>query len=141
MQPIAFWFMLLFVAIGLLFIGLSVPLVRHRVKPNRWYGFRTPKTLSGEHVWYEANEFAGRMGVRAGIVLIVAAIVLYFALQANFIAYAIAWSIVLLTTSVIHLWLSFRHLRSLGGEIAPLTLELGSNLPRHGHCETAGSGL
>jgi hypothetical protein len=29
---------------------LSIPMVLQKVKPNRWYGFRTPKTLSNEKI-------------------------------------------------------------------------------------------
>lgn len=50
---------LIFILIQSLIISLAVPLIIRVVKPNRWYGFRTPKTLSNETVWYKANRFAG----------------------------------------------------------------------------------
>lgn len=43
-------------ATALVFIGLSVPLIRRRVRPNRLYGFRTPSTLRDETLWYEVNQ-------------------------------------------------------------------------------------
>ena len=43
---------LLFTAVGLPFLGLGVPPLRGRVRPNPWYGRRTEKTLSDEEVWY-----------------------------------------------------------------------------------------
>jgi uncharacterized membrane protein len=113
METMTFGFLFLFVAVGLLIVGLSVPLLRRRVKPNRWYGFRTPKTMSSERIWYEANAYAGKMFLRAGTVFIAAAIVLYFVFRTNFIAYNITCTVVLLSTVLIHLFLSFRHLRSL----------------------------
>jgi hypothetical protein len=49
-----------FGATALLLIGLSVPLIRRRVRPNRFYGFRTPATLKNEPLWYEVNARTGR---------------------------------------------------------------------------------
>ena len=42
-----------------LFAVLAVPLILRKVPRNGAYGFRTPKTLSGDAVWYEANAFFG----------------------------------------------------------------------------------
>lgn len=52
---------------GVLFAALSMPLIGRKVKPNPWYGFRTRRTLSDERIWYDANEYAGRMLLLAGI--------------------------------------------------------------------------
>jgi len=41
-------------------IVLSVPLILKKVKRNRFYGFRVPKTLASDEVWYPANAMAGR---------------------------------------------------------------------------------
>jgi hypothetical protein len=61
------------VAIGFLFVGLGLPLVRHQVKPNRWYGFRLSKTRRDPDLWFLVNEYAGRLLVRLGVVLVLAA--------------------------------------------------------------------
>jgi uncharacterized membrane protein len=37
----------------------SIPLIMGIVPPNRVYGFRTPRTLADESLWYRANFFAG----------------------------------------------------------------------------------
>ena len=113
MQTVTLSFMFLNVVVGLLIVGLSIPLIRRRVKPNRLYGFRTPKTMSSEQIWYKANAYAGRIGLWTGIVLIAAAIMLYFVLRTNFVAYNVAFAVVVSSALLIHLWLSFRHLRSL----------------------------
>jgi uncharacterized membrane protein len=55
---------------GLVAIGLSIPLVLGKVPPNRWYGFRTPKTLSDERVWYPANRAGGWAMLAAGFAII-----------------------------------------------------------------------
>jgi len=41
---------------GLVLIAVSIPLIFGKIKPNRWYGFRTPTTLSDEQIWYAANK-------------------------------------------------------------------------------------
>ena len=61
---------LLFSLVGVLYIGLGIPLLRGRVPPNSWYGCRTRKTLSDENVWYAVNRVTGRDIIIAGIMLI-----------------------------------------------------------------------
>jgi uncharacterized membrane protein len=67
---------LLFTAVGLLFVGLGVPLLRGRVRPNSWYGCRTEKTLSDEKVWYAVNRVTGRDLVAAGIAVVTCSLLL-----------------------------------------------------------------
>ena len=50
---------LLLIACGLIAV-LSLPLILRWVRPNPLYGFRTPRTLARDDVWYPANAFAGR---------------------------------------------------------------------------------
>lgn len=50
---------LLYGLAGLLFIAIGIPLALKRVPPNRWYGFRTAKTLSNQTIWYAANRVVG----------------------------------------------------------------------------------
>ena len=38
---------------------VSIPLILKVVPPNRWYGFRTTRTLSNENLWFRANRIAG----------------------------------------------------------------------------------
>jgi uncharacterized membrane protein len=61
---------LLFAAVGVVFIGIGVPLLRRQVKPNFWYGCRTQKTLSDEKIWYAVNRVTGRDLIVAGILLL-----------------------------------------------------------------------
>ncbi len=60
------------IPVGILFIILSVPVILKMVKPNHWYGFRTPKTLSNEGIWYKANYVFGWDLAGAGAVIILA---------------------------------------------------------------------
>jgi uncharacterized membrane protein len=55
---------------GAVVIGLAIPLVLRRVKPNHVYGFRVPATLADEHVWFEMNARAGRHLIVIGITYI-----------------------------------------------------------------------
>ncbi len=64
------------VVIPLLMIVLSVPLVYEKIPPNRWYGFRTPKTFSSDSMWYRTNKLGGQYFIVAALVQLVALIVL-----------------------------------------------------------------
>jgi uncharacterized membrane protein len=71
-------FMILFVCAGLLIAGAAIPLILRRIKPNRWYGFRTDKSLSAERVWYEANAYSGWLLLCLGVVLAAMSVALHF---------------------------------------------------------------
>jgi len=43
----------------LVLMALAIPLARQRIKPNRFYGVRTARTLRDEAVWYRANRLFG----------------------------------------------------------------------------------
>ena len=84
-----FHLMLLFCAVSLLIMGISVPLLRGKVKPNRVYGVRTPKTLRSERFWYPANSFGGRTLFRTGLAQLfaVVAFALFPPAHANLLVY------------------------------------------------------
>ena len=107
--------MLSFVATGLLLIGLAIPMMLRRVKPNHWYGFRTPKTLSDDDIWYASNAYSGKLLLIISLVHTVASFVLYFvpALQANLDAYASVILVILLIGFTVIIVQSFRYLCSL----------------------------
>jgi uncharacterized membrane protein len=64
--------------VGVLFvvIGNMMPLVR----PNWWFGIRTPWTLSNDRVWARTHRLAGYTMTAAGIIMILAALALPSAL-------------------------------------------------------------
>lgn len=64
-------------ASALLFVGLGIPLLRRKVRPNLLYGFRTRATLRNEELWYEVNAKTGADMIVVGAVLSVLAPVLY----------------------------------------------------------------
>lgn len=60
---------LMFALVGMLFVGVSIPLIRNRVPPNRFYGFRTRRTLSDPKIWYEVNHISGKDLFVAGVII------------------------------------------------------------------------
>ena len=62
--------------VGLFFIGLSIPLMQGRVPPNRYYGFRTAKTLSDPRIWYEVNRISGNDLFLGGAVIAISSIIM-----------------------------------------------------------------
>src|SRR6476620_3497431 len=66
-----------FALVGILFVGLSIPLIRNRVPPNRFYGFRTPKTLSDPKIWYEVNHISGNDLLVAGALITCSSVTMF----------------------------------------------------------------
>lgn len=103
----------MYVVFGALLVALAVPLLLDRVPPNGWYGFRVPGTLNNPEVWYKVNRYAARWLLAAGIITVLAAIVLYFVPGLTVDTYAWlglgAFALVFLPG----LLLSFRYLRQL----------------------------
>jgi len=108
-------FMLFFVCTGLLLVGLSIPLLLRRIKPNYWYGLRVRKTLSDERIWYESNAYMAKWLLILGVIHAVVSLVLYFipAFRASLNTYAITCAIIFMIVFILVIVLSFRHLRTL----------------------------
>ena len=51
-------YLVIFVSVALILIGVATPLVLGRVPPNDLYGLRVPATLEDEEVWFEWITFA-----------------------------------------------------------------------------------
>lgn len=73
---------LIFSMVGVLYIGLGIPLLLGRVPPNRLYGCRTKKTLSNERIWYAVNRVTGRDLIIGGVAVVVTALGIYLFGQA-----------------------------------------------------------
>ena len=58
---------------ALLAIGLSLPLMKRKIKRNQWYGVRSPEAFKSEARWLEINQYGGRLLLRWGIVIAVMA--------------------------------------------------------------------
>lgn len=100
--------------VGLVFIGLGVPLIQRRIPRNRWYGFRVAKTYSSEQVWYEANQIAGRDLVVAGVVIALTALVTAgLAARVPGFPVTVVNVVVFITAMVAATWHSFMALRRM----------------------------
>ncbi len=110
-----FAFMLLFIACGVFQMAVTVPMIRRRVKPNPTYGFRIPKTLSDEQVWYDANAYAGRLLFASGAAQAIVAAALVFApgIRGNLIAYCLTCGAVTVVTLLLAVWQSTRYANTL----------------------------
>ena len=64
------------VVVGLIFLGLCIPLVQRKIGRNGVYGFRTPKTLASDEAWYAVNYGAAKAGVFMSIALVIFGILL-----------------------------------------------------------------
>jgi len=104
--------LLVYVASGLLLIGLALPLVYRKIPPNHLYGFRIKRTLENRDVWFAANAFAGRQLVWTGLATVTAAVVLYLLPINRVDAYAIAVTAIMLVSLTVALIQSFRFLHS-----------------------------
>ena len=63
----------------LLIAGLSVPLLLKRVPPNRFYGFRSKRTLGDEQIWYRVNHLGGAFLAISSLGSLVAALAIALA--------------------------------------------------------------
>jgi uncharacterized membrane protein len=103
----------LYVGAGLLLIGLSVPLIRRKVRPNNWYGFRMRQTLTDPDVWYATNAYAGKCLLVVGVITVLTAAGLYRVPGITLDAYALACGGIILTALAVCVACSFRHLAQL----------------------------
>src|SRR5690348_878345 len=111
-----FPFLILYLITGLMFMGISIPLIQRKIKPNPWYGFRVPKTLQDERIWYQANAYSGVLLFLSGTITAIAAIALIplawlFRLGPE--GYGLACTAVMMGSLTWTLILSFRYLRKL----------------------------
>ena len=52
--------------VSLMLMAIAIPLLMQKVKPNRWYGVRTGRTLNDEGLWYRTNRLYGITMLVAG---------------------------------------------------------------------------
>ena len=104
---------IVFVITGLLLIGVSIPMMRGKVSPNNWYGFRIKATLENPDVWYPANAYAGKLLCVTGVITIVAAVVCALIPGISEDTYAITISVIMLGCLFVTLFISMRYAKSL----------------------------
>ena len=83
--------LVMYLVFGALLVGLAIPLLQNKIKPNGLYGFRVKATLEDPDIWYAVNHhFASRMLV-SGIAVMAAAVLFYFIPGISLDGYA--WSV------------------------------------------------
>ena len=105
---------LLFLAEGAIMTMVALPLIYRKIPRNHIYGFRVPKTLKSDYIWYAANHYAGRCLFAAGRVIILGSLIL-LPIAHWFSLATVSMIGLLLTFSpiIIALWRSFRYLKRL----------------------------
>jgi hypothetical protein len=61
---------------GLLLIIVCLPLVKRKIKMNRWYGMRLPKAFVSENNWYNINEYGGRQFIYWSMPVVLSGVIL-----------------------------------------------------------------
>ena len=66
------------IACALLIIGISIPLVKHKIKMNYLYGIRIKKSFESEDSWYKINEYGGKQLIIWSIPMILVGLICFF---------------------------------------------------------------
>ncbi|MDX1582391.1 MAG: SdpI family protein [Thermoanaerobaculia bacterium] len=100
------------IAVAVLVILMSVPLIRRKVKMNGLYGVRFRKSFESERNWYAINEYGGRQLVLWSIPLAVIGVVtLFLPLAGNpFLTIVLALAPLILLIPAFTSWLYSRKL-------------------------------
>jgi uncharacterized membrane protein len=91
---------ILFAVVGLVLIGISIPLIMRKVPPNSFYGCRTRKTLSDPKIWYEANHISGIDFCIGGFVVFVSSLAMLILGQTVSTNHAVATLLIVVLLSV-----------------------------------------
>lgn len=54
-------------AVGILLVGLSIPLIKRSIRMNQFYGVRTYEAFKSEENWYAINHYCGKQMLGVGI--------------------------------------------------------------------------
>ena len=81
--------LLVYLAGGSLLVILALPLLKERVRPNVFYGFRFPKSFRSPEIWYAVNKYGAKRLLWSGVSLNAAAVGLYFFPRLSLDAYAL----------------------------------------------------
>ncbi|MBN2208288.1 MAG: SdpI family protein [Candidatus Coatesbacteria bacterium] len=55
--------------VGLVLIGISIPLVLRKIPMNWWYGIRTREAFESDDNWYAINAHGSKWMIACGIIL------------------------------------------------------------------------
>ncbi len=103
----------MYVIFGALLVALAVPLLRDKIPPNGWYGFRVPSTLYNPDLWYKVNRYMARWLLLTGVVTVAGAVAFSRVPGLSVDRYAWLCLVVFAVPFVVGVVLSFRYLRRL----------------------------
>ena len=63
---------------GLLIGALNIPLMQRKIKRNHLYGMRFKKSLESDELWFDINEYGGRLFVIWSVILVALGIAMFF---------------------------------------------------------------
>lgn len=66
------------VGVAVAAILVSLPLLRGKIPPNRWYGARFKKSFESDENWYRINAYSAKQLIRWSIPVLVAGLVALF---------------------------------------------------------------
>jgi uncharacterized membrane protein len=90
---------IIFILVGIMEIILGIPLIYKKIKPNWFYGFRLPETVSNKEIWYKVNKQTGKDFVISGFILIITSLILLILIRSiDIITITMIQTIVLLVT-------------------------------------------
>ncbi|NVJ66707.1 MAG: SdpI family protein [Gammaproteobacteria bacterium] len=71
-----------FIGVAILLFLASIPLKLRKVKPNWWYGLRTPTIVKNPDIWYPINQAAAQQAMVLAVLMVVVAMVTYYGFDA-----------------------------------------------------------
>lgn len=63
---------------GLIFIAISIPLLRNKIPMNQFYGFRIAKSFASAENWYAINRYGAKQLIMLSVLLIIAGIIMLY---------------------------------------------------------------
>ena len=93
---------LIYLAVGIICIAISIPLIKRKIKINNWYGVRLPQTMKNEEIWYEVNEKSGKHLFAFGTIIIFFSILFYIGnFFSSIVSFVIMTVLILVGTIII----------------------------------------
>ena len=105
--------LVIYLIMGMFLIGLSIPLMKNKIKPNGLYGFRVAKTLDNPEIWYAANHHYSYRLFWSGVTCVAASIIFYLVPGMTIDGYALSVFGVFVIVFVIGLVQSIRFMNTL----------------------------
>lgn len=64
--------------VGILIIAVCIPLLKNKIRMNRWYGMRFRKSFESNENWYKINRYGANRMILWSLIIIVIGILTFF---------------------------------------------------------------